>query len=143
MDSVQQFEFDEVGFRELIAKHWQYHRPCRDRLYRSSKISPDVTQVEFSPIYQEVLGGNADGLRFWSGYSVNLTDFFAEPEVEVSEFGFSSYCSECAMIPFVGIRGTYKQEKFVAMIYLEPSAVEPIELINGTNRKGRRKGNKS
>ena len=141
MDAKQQF--DEAGFRETVARHWQYHRPCRNRLWATEQLENDVMQVEVSPCYQEVFGGVVDGLRVWSGFSMNLTDFFAEPDVEVSEVGFRSHCSECTTIPFIGIRGTFKRKAFVAMIHLEPVESEPVEVIDTTTHEVRRKDKKS
>ena len=141
MDTEQQF--DEVGFRAVVARHWHYHRPARNRLWATEQLDNGVMQIEVSPIYQEVLGGGVDGLRVSPGFSMNLTDFFAEPDVEVSEVGFRSHCSECTAIPFIGIRGTYKRKAFVAMIHLEPVESEPVEVIDTTTHEVRRKDKKS
>lgn len=137
MDTEERF--DEVGFRAIVARHWHYHRPARNRLWATEQLDNGVMQVEISPIYQEVLGGGVDGLRLWPGFSMNLTNFFAEPDVEVSEVGFRSHCSECTSIPFIGIRGTYKRKPFVAMIHLEPVESEPVEVIDSTTHDVRRK----
>lgn len=140
MDAEQQF--DEVGFRAVVAKHWRYHRPARNRLWAVEQLDDGVTQIEISPIYQEVYAGVVDGLRVWPGFSMNLTNFFAEPDVEVSEFGFRSFCLDCNPIPFIGLRGKFKGKAFVAMIHLEPVQFEPVEIIDTTTHEVRLKEKK-
>ena len=88
-------------------------------------------QFEVAPIFQEILGGDQDGMQVWSGYEMNLTDFFAVPGIEVTEIGFKSLCVECALNPFIGIRGEYKNGPFILTIYLQPIAdTEPVEIID-------------
>ena len=129
-------EFDVVGFKTAVEKHWNYHRPCRHRLWSSGRVG-DVIQLEVAPVFQEVLGGDQDGLRVWSAYSMRLSELFSEPGLEVTEFGYRSFCVECTPTPFFGIRGEYKGHPFVLMIHLEPipdsQTVEVIDSIkNGT-----------
>ena len=123
-------EFDVVGFKTAVEKHWNYHRPCRHRLWSSGLVG-DGMQFEVAPVFQEVLGGDQDGLRVWSAFSMNLSEFFSEPGLEVIEFGFRSYCAECTPTPFFGIRGKYKGKPFVLMIHLEPiPGSQTVEVID-------------
>lgn len=131
-------EFDVVGFKTIVERHWNYHRPsCRHRLW-SERVENDVMQLEVAPIYQEVLGGEQDGLRVWTAYSMRLSDLFSEPGLEVTEVGFRTYCLECNQTPFVGVRGKYKGHPFVLMIHLEPipesQTVEIIDTIKNETR---------
>ena len=95
-------------------------------------------QFEAAPVFQEVLGGDQDGLRVWSAYSMRLSDLFSEPGIEITEFGFRTYCVECNKTHFVGVRGKYKGQPFVLMIHLEPipgsQTVEVIDSIMNETR---------
>lgn len=123
-------QFDEIGFRAIVAKHWKYHRPARNRLWSFEQLENGVTKIEVSPIYQQFGGGPLDGLSVAAAYSMNLTGLMNEFGVEVTEIGFRSLCSECTKIPFVGLRGTFNGLPFVAMIYLEPVEDEAVEIID-------------
>jgi len=125
-------EFDVVGFKTAVEKHWNYHGPCRHRLWSSGRIG-DVMQFEAAPVFQEILGGDQDGLRVWTAFSMNASNWFSEPGIEVTEFGFRSYCVECTPTPFFGVRGKYKGHPFVLMIHMEPipqsKTVEVIDTL--------------
>src|SRR5450432_2751641 len=101
-------EFDEIGFKTIVEKHWKYHRPCLHRLWAVEPVEDGVMQLFVSPIFQEVLGGSEDGMRVWSAYSMHASDLFSEPGLEVGEFGLRSLCIECTQLPFFGVRGKYK-----------------------------------
>jgi len=92
-------EFDVVGFKTAVEKHWNYHGPCRHRLWSSGRIG-DVMQFEAAPVFQEILGGDQDGLRVWTAFSMNASNWFSEPGL--------------------GVRGKYKGRPCVLMILLEP-----------------------
>ncbi len=131
-------EFDEVGFKTVVEKHWNYHRPCRHRQWSTTQLEGGITQLSSAPVLQEVLGGSEDGMRVWSAFSMHLSDLFSEPGIEVTEVGFRSFCIECTPTPFVGIRGKYKGRPFVLMIHLEPIPdTEPVEIIDTINNETR------
>jgi hypothetical protein len=126
-------DFDEVGFKTIVEKHWKYHRPCLHRLWSSERLE-DAMQFEVAPVFQEVGGGSDDGMRVWSAFSIHLSDFFAEPGIETTEFGVRSYCIECTPTPFFGVRGKYKGRPFLLMVHLEPIAdSKPVEVIDTNN----------
>ena len=131
-------EFDVVGFKTAVEKHWNYHRAsCRHRLWSSGWVE-DVIQFEVAPVFQEILGGDQDGLRVWTAFSMNLSDLFSEPGLEVTEFGFRTYCIECTPTPFFGVRGKYKGRPFVLMIHLEPIPdSETVEIIDSIKNETR------
>jgi hypothetical protein len=123
--------FDELHFRAIIERHWSYHRACRHRIWKTTCLENGVMQFEVAPAFQEILGGDQDGLHVWTAYSMNLTKLFSEPSLEVTEVGFRSYCVECSSTPFVGIRGCFKNLPFILMIHLEPIAdTAPVEVID-------------
>ncbi len=124
-------EFDVVGFKTIVEKHWNYHRPCRHRLWKTERLEDGVTQLEAAPVYQEVVGGSEDGMRVWSAYSMHLSELFAEPGLDVTEFGYRSFCVECTTVPFCGVRGEYKGRAFVLLLHLEPIPdSESVEVID-------------
>jgi hypothetical protein len=91
-----------------------------------------------APVFQEILGGDQDGMKVWSAYEMNLSDLFAEPGIEITEVGFRTVCIECSPTPFVGVRGNYKGQPFVLMIHLQPIAdTEPVEIIDTINNQTR------
>jgi hypothetical protein len=138
-------DFDEAGFKAAVERHWKYHRPCRHRLWSSERLEDGKMKLSSVPVFQEILGGDQDGLQVWTAYEMNLTDFFAEPGIEVNEVGFRSLCIECTPNPFVGIRGRYKGHPFILTIYMQPiDDTEPVEIIDTINNQTRAvKGRKS
>jgi len=123
--------FDEAGFKDAVERHWKYHRPCRHRMRSSERLADGTMQFSAAPIFQEILGGDQDGMKVWSAFEMNLSDLFSEPSIEITEVGFRSVCIECTPTPFVGVRGTYKEQPFVLMIHLQPIAdTEPVEIID-------------
>jgi len=131
-------EFDVIGFKTIVEKHWNYHRPsCRHRLW-TERVESDVMQFEVAPVFQEVLGGGEDGMRVWTAYSMHLSALFSEPGLDVTELGFRTYCIECTPTPFFGVRGKYKGRPFVLMIHLEPIPdSETVEIIDSIKNETR------
>jgi hypothetical protein len=124
-------DFDEIAFKEVVTRHWNYHRTCRTTLWSTTRLEGGVVQFSVAPGFREIFGGSEDGQRLWTGYSMRLSDLFAEPEVNVTEFGFRSYCEECTPTPFVGIRGTFKNCPFILMVHLQPiPETKPCEIID-------------
>lgn len=129
--TVQLYPFDAPGFKVLVEKHWRYHRPCNHLNWKMDRVGEELMQFEAAPVYQDVLGGAEDGLRVWSAYSMNLSDFFAEPEIDVTEFGYRSYCIECAPTPLVVVQGRFNGQAFLLKLHLEPTPdSKPVEIID-------------
>ena len=105
-------EFDLDGFRQAIENHWQHHGNCRHLNWLMFRRDDGVQQIEVAPIFQEVYGGEDDGKLVWTGFEFNLTDFLAEPGIEVEDFGACSSCVDCNPRPILAIRGTYEGEPF-------------------------------
>lgn len=130
--------FDVAAFKSLVEKHWKYHAPCQHINWKVERVGIDLMQLEAAPVYQDVLGGASDGMRVWSSYQMNLSELFADEGVQVTEFGFMTYCIECTPIPFVGVNGTYKDQRFLLKLYLEPIPnSEPVEVIDTINNETR------
>ena len=132
-------DFDEVGFKAAVERHWKYHRPCRHRMWSSERLEDGTMKLSAAPIFQEILGGDQDGMKVWSAFEMNLSDFFTEPGIEITEVGFRSVCIECTPTPFVGVRGKYKGQSFVLLIHLQPIPdTEPVEIIDTIKNTTRR-----
>ena len=130
--------FDEIGFKDAVERHWTYHRTCRHRMWSSERIEDGTIKLSSAPIFQEILGGDQDGLHVWSGFEMNLTELLSQESIEVTEVGFRSYCIDCTPNPFVGIKGKYKGCPFILMIHLQPIAdTEPVEIIDTINNQTR------
>ena len=129
--ATEPYAFDATSFKALVEKHWQYHRTCHHLRWKLERVGEDLMQLEAAPVYQDIFGGSDDGLKVWSAFSMNLSDLFAEPGVDVSEFGFLSYCAECTPVPFFGVRGTFKGRPFLLKLHLEPIPNSvPVEVID-------------
>jgi len=112
--------FDTPGLKALVEKHWKYHRPCRHLNWKVDRAGEDTVQLEAAPVFQDILGGAKDGLRVWSAFSMDLSNLFAEPGVEVTGFGFRSHCVECTPTPHVVVRGRFKGQAFLLRLHQEP-----------------------
>lgn len=125
------YRFDITGLQTLVEKHWTYHAPCHHLNWKVERVGEDLMQLDAAPVYQDILGGSQDGLKVWSGFSMHLSKLFAEPDVEVTEHGFMTYCIECTPTPFFGVNGKYKGRGFLLKLYLEPiPASETVEIID-------------
>ncbi|HBJ33568.1 MAG TPA: hypothetical protein DDZ51_02170 [Planctomycetaceae bacterium] len=123
--------FDEIGFETIIVRHWLYHRICRHRMWSATKLDDGVMQISMAPVFQQILGGPEDGTLVWASFSMRLNELFAEPNLEVTEFGFRSYCEKNTPTPVIGIRGHYKLHPFTLTIHLEPLLeTDPIEVVD-------------
>ncbi|HQX53627.1 MAG TPA: hypothetical protein PLY87_20970 [Planctomycetaceae bacterium] len=100
-------------------------------MWSATKLDSGVMQISMTPVFQQILGGPEDGTLVWASFSMRLNELFAEPHLEVTEFGFRSYCEKNTPTPIIGIRGNYKQHPFTLTIHLEPLLEsDPIEVID-------------
>jgi len=107
-------------------------------MWSVTKQDDGVTQVSMAPVFQQIVGGPDDGMLVWASFSMRLNELFAEPHLEVTEFGFRSYCEKNTPTPIIRIRGTYKQLLFTLTIHLEPLLeTDPIEAIDTINNQTR------
>lgn len=122
--------FDITDFKQAVERHWHHHAPCRHLLWRENGEG-DSFQVEVAPVYQEVVGGNQDGMTVWSGFRFDLSGFLAERGVLAEGVVAASYCVECSETPYVGIKGTYLGKPFGLRLHLEPiPGTPPVEVID-------------
>ena len=83
---------------------------------------------------QEVLGGEDDGKRVWSGFEFDLYGFSLEPGIEFRDVGVMSQTLEHADAPLLGISGQYFSQPFILRIHLEPVAGSEAREIVDTIR---------
>ena len=123
-------EFDITEFKGAAERHWHHHAPCNHLLWRVTEGEGDW-RIEVAPVYQEVVGGEQDGQRVWSGFAFDVSGFLAERGVLVQSVVASSYCVECSETPYVGIKGTYLGKPFELRLHLEPiPGTPPVEVID-------------
>lgn len=122
--------FGITEFKQVVERHWHHHAPCHHLLWRVTE-SDKGEQIEVSPVYQEVVGGEQDGQRVWSGFGFDVSGFVAERGVLVQSVVASSYCVECSQTPYVGIKGMYLGKPFGLRLHLEPIPdTPPVEVID-------------
>lgn len=123
--------FDEEAFRETVTSNWHYHAPAEQVHWMSSREEDCTWRVETAPVFQEIFGGEDDGMRVWSGFEFHLQGFSHEPGVEVLDYGAMSRSADHEPIPFIGISGRYFGESFSLRIGLEPLPdSEPQEVVD-------------
>lgn len=123
-------EFDIDGFKHAVERHWRHHAPCNHLLWQVND-GDDGWQIEVAPVYQEVVGGDQDGQRVWSGFDLDVSDLLAERGMLAACVHAASFCTQCAETPHVGVRGTYLGRPFNLRIHLEPvPGTLPVEVID-------------
>ena len=125
-------QFDIAGFKQAVERRWEHHAICHHLLWSINERDDGVWQIEVAPVYQEVLGGEDDGKKVWTGFEFDLTGLFGEPGVFALEFGAVSYCIECNnATPIIAVRGRYQGVPFVMKLHLEPIPdSDPVEIID-------------
>lgn len=124
-------EFDIASFKQAVERCWEHHGNCHHLLWSINKRDDGVWQIEAAPVYQEVLGGEDDGKKVWTGFEFDLSGFLTEQDVFALEYGAVSYCVECNATPILAIRGRYLGQPFVMKLHLEPiPESEPVEIID-------------
>ena len=122
--------FDIAELRQAVEHHWQHHGKCNHLNWSIFERDDGVWQIEVAPIFQEVFGGEDDGKKVWTGFEFSLSEFLAEPGVDVEDFGAASYCIDCNETPIIAVRGRYLGVPFVMKLHLEPVPSDPVEIID-------------
>ena len=68
-----------LKFVHKIEKYWHYHAFCTKIAYDihfNSEINS--WQINASPVFQEIYGGEKDGKKVWSGFSFDVLGFAQE-----------------------------------------------------------------
>ena len=112
--------FEVAGFQALVGRHWLSHLNGVRPVWETARAGEDPAVLVAAPAFEEVMGGPHDGLRLWSAYSMNLTDLFEEPDVDVIEFGFHTRSAGHRPAPLFSVRGQYKRRGFYLELHLEP-----------------------
>ena len=99
-------------FISLIESCWEHHGPC---MHLHSRCAYDTEGGEWcitvAPVFQEVLGGENDGKKVWTGFIFHNDIFFKADGVFVERFAASSLCHQCSPKPRLMFRGKYRGHK--------------------------------
>lgn len=122
--------FAITEFKQAVERHWHHHAPCHHLLWLENGEG-DHFQAEVAPVYQEVVGGEQDGMTVWSGFRFDLSGFLAERGVLTEGVMAASYCTQCAETRSLDLRGTYLGRPFKLRLHLEPiPGTPPVEVID-------------
>lgn len=132
-------QFDETALRRAILRHWTHHAACNvislEVIHRPDR---NHWHVLVAPAFQEVVGGSEDGTLVWSGFDFAISNFLAEPGIEVDSMGMASYLIDNNPTPFVGFSGRFRGQPFFLRISLEPipdsKALEIVDAIRNQVR---------
>lgn len=127
---------------KLIEKHWRHHGPCNSIRFDARYLTDSLAwEVEASPAYQEVFGGEQDGQQVWTGFIFEAGEFSRETGLWLQDFAVASHCAACCPLPKMMLRGKYRGHNVFVTIRLEPEkGTEPAELLDTITREVRPKG---
>ena len=119
-----------TDFKQAVERHWQHHAMCQHLLWKVEQGN-DGEQIEVAPVFQEVVGGEQDGMTVWSGFRFDFSSFLAERGVLVDGLLASSYCQGCSDTPYLLVSGSYFGRAFSLRLHLEPiPGTAPVEIID-------------
>lgn len=126
--------FDDL--RHAIEGNWQHHGPCSQVAIKC--LYDDATgewQIVVAPVFQEVFGGENDGLKVWTGFAFDIGSMmglFGMPGLRIDGIEACSRCVDCTPIPMIEMRCRLGSEKLVIQIHLEPVADSPVAEVIDT-----------
>lgn len=126
--------FDDL--RHAIEGNWQHHGSCSQVAIKS--LYDDQTgnwQIVVAPVFQEVLGGENDGLKVWTGFAFdisNMMGLFGMPGLRIDGIEARSRCVDFTPAPMIAMRCKLGIEKVVIQIHLEPVADSPVAEVIDT-----------
>lgn len=126
---------------KLIAKYWRHHGPCNS-IHFDARYLPDslVWEVEASPAFQEVFGGEQDGQQVWTGFIFEAGEFSRETGLWLQDFAVASQCAACCPRPKMMMKGKFRGHNVFVTIALEPQkGTAPAELLDTIKREVRPK----
>ena len=134
LDDDEEFdpdEFDIESFRGAVISHWTYLSKGYVSNWAIHKRDDSVWQIGAAPVFQEVYGGEGDGKRVWSAFEFDIAGLLVEPDIEVDECGAMSFEEATNTQPFIAFVGSYKGQRFVFKLNLEPIPdTEPSEILD-------------
>lgn len=130
-DTQNQPEWVERLFT-CIQENWQHHVPCLHiNMQAFWNAEHQAWQVKAAPVFQEVRGGESDGMKVWSGFLFDLGDFGRSPGVWIQEQAVASSCNHCTAYPKLLVKGRFEGHPFILHILLEPPAdTEVVEVVD-------------
>lgn len=118
-----------TDFKQAVERNWMYHAPSHVLVWQQYEAN-DGCRIEVAPAFQEVVGGEQDGMKVWAGFRFDVSGFVAERGILVEGVLAASYCTQCSETPYIGIRGTFFGHPFDLKVHLEPFGGEPVEIID-------------
>jgi hypothetical protein len=121
--------------RHALEGNWRHHGPCSQISLKS--LYDDETcnwLIVAAPVNQEIVGGDKDGLKVWTGFAFDLTSMmglFGMPGLAIQGIEARSRCVDCTPAPMIELRCRLGHEKVVIQLHLEPVADSPVvEIID-------------
>lgn len=121
--------FDGFALMQTVWHHWHYHSPCEQFFWQSEQADDGTWRNDAAPVYQEIFGGEKDGMQIWAGFEFDVVGLFIEPGFSIKDYGTLSKCPDHNPTPLIGIKGEYFGEPFVLRIHLEPIPDSPVREI--------------
>jgi len=128
---------------EVISEKWEYkcscnHFNCKALYNHRMKI----WEIYIAPVFQEIYGGNKDGLQTWSPFVFDAGEFAQNSGVvvencAVASFGFGN---EKLSLPHMMIKGRIckknRDHKFFLRVMLEPAKeTKAVEILDTYQKK--------
>ena len=117
-------------FTRLIERSWAHHGPC-GTLHFASAFDTESGEwlIVAAPVFQEVLGGEDDGKKVWTGFVFHAgTLLRALTDIRLTA---ASYCTQSNPTPQVTIQGRYRGHRVSLKVLMEPLASQPVvEIID-------------
>lgn len=119
----------------ILPQYWQYHQPCKTLdMGCFFDENTGIWNLKVAPVFQEVVGGECDGRKVWSGFVFNIGNFGKAEGVWIQEQIAFSSCNECNPTPKMLVLGKYRGHRFNLHVFMEPLADGPLrENINAHN----------
>ena len=117
----------------IIERCWAHQGPCGN-LHVTSAYDTDRREwlIVAAPVFQEVLGGEDDGKKVWTGFAFHAEELLrAMTEVRISA---ESYRIHCNQVPTVTTQGRYRGQRVSVKVFLEPTPGSPVVEIIDTIR---------
>ena len=126
-----------LKFVNKIEKYWHYHAFCTKIAYDihfNSEINS--WQINASPVFQEIYGGEKDGKKVWSGFSFDVLGFAQENGIWCLDTMLFSKCAGCSDEPKIMMTVKFQKHKILLTILLRPPEdMKIFEVVDVANNK--------
>jgi hypothetical protein len=124
-------------FASLVDSCWEHHGPCAHIHFKWAWDTDNKCwYILAAPVWQEVLGGEDDGKKVWTGFVFHSDAFAQANGIFIEKNAISSTCNSCSISPRALFAGKFRTHAISFQVYLEPlqdqPVVEIIDTINNT-----------